>query len=252
MTLRFCDIEQNTNDWYEARLGLITGSKFGVVMASTDKKVSAKNAYDDAAVNYAAQMLELKLITEAQLKKIYKALEKEINLDIDFSATAKDYAFQLATERLTGAAATKDGYTSKHMRDGHVEESEAKLLFSKKTGLNITNGGFWCDNWVGVSPDGMTENGVVEVKSHLPHIHFKNIKRGTYDPSYKWQMRGNMHFTGSKEITYISYSKLFYGPKRIFSYTLKYEDHEKEIDFLLKRIEQFKKLIIEYMSIIEG
>ena len=213
MTLRFCDIEQNTNDWYEARLGLITGSKLSVLMSGFDAKGKEEQAFSD---------------------------------------TAKCYAVQLATERLTGAAATKDGYTSKHMRDGHVEESEAKLLFSKKTGLNITNGGFWCDNWVGVSPDGITENGVIEVKSHLPHIHFKNIKRGTYDPSYKWQLRGNMHYTGSKEITYISYSKLFYGPKRIFSYTLKYKDHEKEIDFLLKRIEQFKKLIIEYMSIIEG
>ena len=213
MTLRFCDIEQNTNDWYEARLGLITGSKLSVLMSGFDAKGKEEQAFSD---------------------------------------TAKCYAVQLATERLTGSAATKDGYTNKHMRDGHVEESEAKLLFAEKTGLNITNGGFWCDNWVGVSPDGITENGVIEVKSHLPHIHFKNIKRGTYDPTYKWQIRGNMYYTGSKEITYISYSKLFYGPKRLFSYTIKYEDHEKEIDFLLKRIEQFKKLIIEYMSIIEG
>lgn len=162
-----------------------------------------------------------------------------------FGEPAKKYAVNIAIEQITGEPISSD-YSNEHMERGHEQEPLARMLYEQETFCDVTNGGFWEGDFIGCSPDGMVgNNGCIEIKSVIPHVHFANIKRQTVDPAYKWQCIGNLMLTDSDWLDFISYCDTFPEDKKLYTYRLKKEAYQEEFKMLLSRINDFEKLVNE-------
>lgn len=159
-----------------------------------------------------------------------------------FGEPAKKYAVNIAIEQITGEPISSD-YSNDHMQRGHEQEPVARMLYEAETFCEVSNGGFFDGGFVGCSPDGMVDNGCIEIKSVIPHVHFANIKRQSVDPAYKWQCIGNLFFTGSDWLDFISYCEAFPADQRLFMHRLKAKNYKEEFARLQKRISEFEELV---------
>lgn len=194
----FYDIEQNTDQWYEMRLGKLTASQFGTVMAHAKK---------------------------------------------DFGDPAKRYAVQIALGQITGVV-PPSGYQNEHMIRGHEQEPIARAQYEVTFDCEVTNGGFFCNDFIGVSPDGLVgDKGVIEIKSVIAAKHFATLKSQSYDKGYKWQLIGNLFYTGSDWIDFVSYCSEFPEGRQLYTYRLHRESVEPEIELMQERFKSFKELV---------
>lgn len=202
----FYDIEQNTDEWYDLRVGKLTASSFAKVMANANKGI--------------------------------------------FGEPAKKYAVEIALGQITGNRPPA-GYQNEHMQRGHEQEPIARDLYEKALSVEVKNGGFFTDGFIGCSPDGLVgDKGVIEIKSVIAATHFATIQRGTYDPSYKWQLIGNMRYTASDYIDFVSYCSEFPIGGQLYTYRLHRKDYKTEISLMEDRFDDFKILVSETKDII--
>lgn len=160
-----------------------------------------------------------------------------------FGEPAKRYAHQIAIERITGNAIAST-YKNDAMDRGHEEEPIARMKYEEDMFCDVSNGGFFSSNKVGCSPDGLVgSDGVVEIKSAEAAIHYKRIKDQKFDSGYKWQLLGNMKFTGRKWIDFISYCSEFPEGKRLYVYRLNAVDFKDEFEMIDQRITEFWELV---------
>lgn len=167
-----------------------------------------------------------------------------------FGDPAKDYAVQICLERMLGHP-VGGGFTSAHMERGHEQEPLARMAYEDLTFSEVTGGGFFDLGDVGCSPDGLVyDDGLIEIKSVIPSVHYSNIVRGSYDPAYKWQLFGNLKFTGREWIDFVSYCAEFPDDKKIYVCRL-YRDHlQAEFERIDARLEQFRALIKKTQDLI--
>ena len=162
-----------------------------------------------------------------------------------FGMPAKKYAVNIALEQITGRPISNN-YSNPHMDRGHEQEPIARMIYEDENFCEVTNGGFFDSEFIGCSPDGLVgDNGVIEIKSVISSVHFDNVRRGTYDPSYKWQFIGNLYFTGRDWIDFVSYCEQFPQDRRICTYRLNKQDFKDEIKMIDLRVEKFLNLIAE-------
>ena len=166
-----------------------------------------------------------------------------------FGEPAKKYAVNIAIEQITGKPIPSD-YTNDHMQRGHEQEPIARMLYEDETFCSVTNGGFFDLGFVGCSPDGICEDGLIEIKSVITNIHYANIKRQTVDPAYKWQCIGNLKFTELEWIDFISYCADFPEDKRLFVHRLRKENLAEEFKQIDSRIDEFESLVYDTKKII--
>ena len=159
-----------------------------------------------------------------------------------FGEPAKKYAVNVAIEQITGRHISST-YTNSHMQRGHEQEPIARLLYEEETFCTVENGGFFCDDFIGCSPDGLADNGVVEIKSVISSVHYASIKRQKVDPAYKWQCIGNLMFTGKDWLDFISYCQEFPEDKQLFIHRIHKEELQEEFSMIKTRIQEFKKLV---------
>lgn len=86
-----------------------------------------------------------------------------------------------------------------------TSRSGARMLYEEMFFCEVGNGGFFDFGQYGDSPDGLIgTDGVIEIKSVIASTHHDTIKRGKFDPAYKWQVAG--HFdSGRKWVDFVSY-----------------------------------------------
>lgn len=170
-----------------------------------------------------------------------------------FGDPAHDQAERVAVESITGEKAMND-YSNAHMERGKEQEPVAKALYEERTFSIVTNGGFYdFDNLVGVSPDGLSGvDGLLEIKSVIRKTHFKTIKRGAFDPSYKWQLYLNLKVSGRKWIDYVEYCAEFPEGKQLFVQRVFAKDCSAEFAMIENRMLEFKKLVSDKMALIEA
>ena len=160
-----------------------------------------------------------------------------------FGEPAKKYAVNIAIEQITGNPIAST-FTNDHMQRGHDQEPVARMLYEDETISEVTNGGFWESDFIGCSPDGMvSDDGGIEIKSVIASVHYANVKRANVDPAYRWQCIGNLKFTGSDWLDFISYCEEFPEGMRLFTYRLNKADFSDEFKMLDDRIELFKTLV---------
>jgi hypothetical protein len=162
-----------------------------------------------------------------------------------FGEPAKKYAVDIAVERMTGKPITSS-FSNDHMQRGHEQEPIARSLYEREMFCNVENGGFFCDEYLGCSPDGLVgDSGIIEIKSVIPSVHYKNILRKSFDPAYKWQCLGNLLFTGREFIDFVSFCDDFPEGKNLFTYRAYLKNFDKEASMIRERVSQFIDLVDE-------
>ena len=202
------DVEQNTDEWMDLRIGRIGGSTIGKIMANYGK---------------------------------------------DFGKPAHEAAIKMALEQIRGVS-FESGYTNAHMERGHEQEPIARKLYEDTYFCEVTNGGYYAvDENIGVSPDGLVgDDGLIEIKSVIPSVHFDTVKRKAYDPKYKWQLTFNLKCSDRRWIDYVEFCSDFPEGKRLFVQRLTEKDLWEEHQQIDKRIEEFMILLQEKKDIINS
>lgn len=159
-------------------------------------------------------------------------------------------AIDIALEHITGYR-EENGYTNDHMQRGQEQEPIARQLYEREFFCTVTNGGYFDAGDVGVSPDGLVDDdGMIEIKCVIPSVHFATIKRGAFDPAYKWQLYAEMRYSGRKWNDFISYCSVFPEGKKLAVYRIYSEQVKDEFAMIDKRMEEFRALVAEKKNII--
>jgi hypothetical protein len=169
-----------------------------------------------------------------------------------FGDPAKRLAVQIALEQITGKP-QGESYTNDHMARGHEQEPVARALYEDWFFCDVTNGGFFDNGLTGVSPDGLIQaDGLIEIKSVIAPVHFATVKRGSFDPAYKWQLLFNLKESGRDWIDYVSYCADFPEGKRLFVYRVPVDNNGEFFDMIDTRLAEFFELVEENKKIIEA
>jgi len=165
------------------------------------------------------------------------------NLGKSFGEPAKKYATQIAIEQITGKPISSD-FSNAHMERGIEQEPIARMLYEEETFCDVSNGGFFCSETVGCSPDGLVSDcGAIEIKSVIASTHFATVKRQNVDPAYRWQCIGNLKFTERDWLDFISYCADFPQDKQLFIYRIHKEYCREEFSMIDERVEEFMCLV---------
>jgi hypothetical protein len=169
-----------------------------------------------------------------------------------FGTQAHDLAVRLAIERITGTPLA-DEYDNAHMQRGREQEPEARALYAAENFVDVQLGGYYDGGDVGVSPDGLVENdGMIEIKSVIPAIHFDCLKRKDYDPKYKWQLFLLLKVSGREWIDFVSYCSQFPVGRQIAQYRVYAKDCQAVFLGIDLRLKEFNRLIEDKIKVIEG
>jgi len=191
-------------------------------------------------------LLRVGKITGSSLSKIMANYGKA------FGEPAKKYASEIALGQITGNVPAS-GYSNGHMERGHEEEPIAISEYEERYFTVVGKGGFYSEGDVGCSPDGLIgDNGLIEVKSAIPSIHYARIAKQSFDAAYKWQCAGNLKFSGREWLDFISYCADYPTDKRIYVYRCWRDDFTKEFEMIDSRLAEFRSLIKSAKGVIEN
>ena len=152
----FDEIEQGSEAWHSARLGIPTASKFATVMAKGEGK------------------------------------------------TRSEYMRKLAGEILTGEP--MDSFSNAHMERGKSMEDEARQTYAFVNDIEPRRVGFIRNGDRGASPDSLIgDDGGLEIKTALPHIHIDRLERNRLPPEHKAQVQGNLWISQREWWDFCSY-----------------------------------------------
>jgi len=202
----FIDCIQNTPEWFDLRIGKITSSNFGKIMANEGSA---------------------------------------------FGDPAKQYAQKVALEIVTGQRDETASFKNSYMERGNELEPVARDLYEIETFSQVTNGGFNDHDRLGDSPDGnVGKHGCLEIKCVIPNTHWKLLKKGGYDTSYKWQLCGHIWLGEKTHCDFVSYCPEMPTDKRLYIFRV---DRDQEmIDRLDERLKDFKDLVDENVKILQS
>lgn len=168
-----------------------------------------------------------------------------------FGDPAKKYALQVALERVTGIK-SDSGFSNSHTERGHEQEPIARMMYEDQFFIDVGNGGFFDCGYYGDSPDGLVcDDGVIEIKSVTPAVHYATMKRGSFDPAYKWQLAGHLDCTGRDWVDFVSYCAEFPEHNQLIVYRTYMHDMQDQIEALRARRSEFLRLIEEIQSDIQ-
>lgn len=167
-----------------------------------------------------------------------------------FGEPAKKYALQIALEICNGLKC-EFSFSNAHTERGQEQEPVARMLYEQEYYVDVLNGGFFdWERW-GDSPDGLVGiDGIVEIKSVIASTHYATLRRGSFDPTYRWQLVGHLDCTGREWVEFVSYCSEFPEGKQLIVHRLYREQCETELDKLRERRNEFLVLVDETLKVI--
>lgn len=190
---------QGSPEWHKARAGVITASMFSTIRAKVGLLDERQAAYVAAvkAGSTTAKAIELAGYKAApKADAVQRAIE---GLPVgDWSDKAKDYAFRLAIERISGEP-LDEGFETWAMKRGHALEDDARLIHEAKTGLLVDLAGFVLtdDRKYGCSADSfIDDDGGAEYKCLVEAGRLRTILINNDINEFKDQIHGCMWVTG--------------------------------------------------------
>lgn len=118
----------------------------------------------------------------------------------------------LAAEILSDTDDEPETYENEWMVRGMELEPEARAMYSELKGVEVEQVGFVIPDeehplyeWVGVSPDGLVEGGMIEIKCPKRSTHLHYIASGVLPNEYQWQVHGQLFVTGLPWCDFFSY-----------------------------------------------
>lgn len=176
------------------------------------------------------------------------------NKDGKYAASRKDYAFDLALERITGELQGSDLSNVKWVQDGKEREPEARELYSFMRGLEVKTIGFATHDslpFFGASPDSLVEDdGCLEIKCPKPKTHLEYLLAGIAPEEYTPQMDAEMACTGRKWCDFVSYHPAFPAQSQLF--VVRYFRNDDRIAELELEVVRFNVEIDEIVRQILG
>lgn len=116
------------------------------------------------------------------------------------------YMMRLVAERLTGEAA--ESYTNAAMQWGVDQEQFAAIAYEAKANVLTDKTGFWLHPdvpWVGVSPDRLVGDGLVEIKCPNTTTHLDYLFNGTVPAEYVKQIQMQLWVTRKAWCDFVSF-----------------------------------------------
>ena len=219
---------QGSDEWRQARCGVVTASRFADVMTGMTTKRSWNLTFNGHRVNKLTEkqgnlvallktngeMPEADLLTEADCTASpLKNLERRELVHCteyphwQLSKTAESYLNELIGERLSGEPA--DTINHKILQWGTDHEPIARDLYERRYGVDVEQTGLITDDGrlVGCSVDGLVGDDIgIEIKCRwTSREHIKTIRAGAVPDEYIWQVQGGMWITNRPEWHFISY-----------------------------------------------
>jgi hypothetical protein len=108
----------------------------------------------------------------------------------DESKTRQTYLYKLAGEIITGRQPS-EGFSNMHTERGHAMENDARQFYAYMNDVEPQQVGFIRNGRKGGSPDALIGgNGVLEIKTKLPHLMIEVLMKGDFPPVHKAQCQG--------------------------------------------------------------
>ena len=125
------------------------------------------------------------------------------------------------------SSAEPDNFKSKAMERGNELESSARFAYEAETNTQVDEIGFVIyDNHTGCSPDGVVNDGLVEIKCLEDKAYFNYLLSCKIDTGYEWQMQMQMLICEKLWCDYVVYNPNFKKSliiKRVFLDAVKSE-----------------------------
>jgi len=199
--MKIISCEQGSAEWHLARAGCITASMFHIARSRVGGLTEQQKTYVDAILAGKSEVSAMALAgykAPPKSETVARALAGE--KVGEFSEAAKNYAFRLAIERISGEP-LDEGFETWAMRRGHELEPEARMEHEIQAGVLVERAGFVTteDGVFGASADGLIgEDGGSEYKcfvnpERLRAFHIDNDASDIFD-----QVQGCMWITGRK------------------------------------------------------
>lgn len=193
------ECNQGSELWFKSRAGCITASMFEIARGRIDCLDKKQQAYVDAVREGHDEKV-------AMQKAGYKAKPKAdaVRRAIlgekvgDFSEAARNYAFRLAIERISGEP-LDEGFQTWQMKRGNELEPEARMEHEMQSGLFVQKAGFVTsdDGYFGASADGLVDpDGGCEYKCFIAPEKLRAFHIDGDITSVIDQVQGGMWLTG--------------------------------------------------------
>jgi len=131
------------------------------------------------------------------------------------AATIDALCLKTAAERITGVP-SENGYTNGAMEYGVETEALALAAYETRTFAPVRRVGFVeLDSYIGVSPDGLLDDGGVEIKCPQPHTHLHYLTTTASWKAYKWQIQGCLWVTGAAWWDFASFCAAFPAERQL-------------------------------------
>jgi putative phage-type endonuclease len=122
------------------------------------------------------------------------------------SASRQNYLIELALQRTTGVI--QESYSNSAMEWGTQTEPQARVAYEVATG-NFVDQIAFVDHpsieWFGCSPDGLVNDGLIEIKCPNSATHWEYFKAKEPPKKYFIQMQAQMAVTGKDWCDFVSF-----------------------------------------------
>lgn len=179
---------------------------------------------------------------EARLGRVTGTRFKNL-MSKETTASYQDLLTDIACEIITHKA--EEGYTNEAMQNGIDTEPYARREYESIFNTEIKQVGFVIPDedskyhtWIGVSPDGLTQdNGMIEIKCPKMSTHFEYIESNKLPSEYRYQVQGQLFVTGFDYCDFMSYVE---GMKpfiiRVYPDKELFKEFEQRLNILIVKV----------------
>lgn len=129
--------------------------------------------------------------------------------------TRRTYMLKLLGERMTGEL--QDSYSNGHMDRGKEMEDEARDAYAFMKDVEPESVGFIRNGEKGCSPDSLVDDGLLEIKTKLPHLQLEVLDKDALPSEHKAQVQGQIWVAEREWCDFVSYwPKLPLFIKRVY------------------------------------
>ena len=249
------DCEQGTEAWHIARSGVISSSNFKLCLTKVNDINAKQKAFADSIINGCSEK-EAMEIAGYKAKPKSLIIDRYLNGEIvgEWSTPAKEYAFRIAVERISGQPLDDNFYETYAMRRGRELEEEARLKHEEKKGILVDQSGIILtdDRKFGASVDGFIDlDGCSEYKCFIGPSSLMPILLDGNLEDIEAQMQGQMWVTDRKWCDFVLYCPALKPiDKDLTIITVQRDDDY--IEEMEAGLIEFDKLVNEYKAKLES
>lgn len=207
--MRIITCEQGSEEWHQDRAGVITASMFRVARERVGGLTEQQQKYVDAIRAGASSEVAREEAEYKTKPRLTETVQRAIaGLPIgDFSESAKNYAFRLAIERISGSP-LDEGFETWAMKRGHDLEPAARAAHEAVSGEVVFRAGFVVtdDGKFGASADGLIgDDAGSEYKCLVSPEGVRDVVLDHDISKYTDQIQGCMWITGRQRWHFAMY-----------------------------------------------